>query len=105
MTLAHIQGVVMLRRALKCPRLVNDSLKEPPNGCVSQRPGIGALDIRENFVLSFRLINGQSFSMFFVSDFKRAPGAFIQQLQQLLIQLVYSATPIFDAHDPRSLPC
>ena len=94
----------MMRRTLERTRFVNDSLEKTTDRRICKRPTVGAFDVRQNFVFSFRLINRQSFSVLLVPDFERAARSLVEQLDQLLIEFVYAATPIINAHGVCSLP-
>ena len=94
----------MMRRALERTRFVNNSLEKAPDRRICKRPAVGAFYVGQNFVFSFRLVNRQSFSMLLVPDFKRAARSLVEQLDQLLIEFVYAATPIINAHGVCSLP-
>ena len=94
----------MLRGALQRSRLVNNSLEQPPDRGIGQRPRIRALHIPQNFVLARRLIDRQSLQMFLVADLQRAMRALVQQRHEFQINFIYVAAPIIDAHDGFSLP-
>jgi len=56
----------VMRGTLERTRFVNDSLEKTTDRRICKRPTVGAFDVRQNFVFSFRLINRQSFSVLLV---------------------------------------
>jgi hypothetical protein len=78
----------VLGHAFEPAGLVDDALEQAPDGRSIERPRVEPLDVLENLVLAFRLVDGQAQGLFGLSDRERAGSSFVQEAHELLVELI-----------------
>src|SRR5216683_3563348 len=88
--------------ALGAARFVDDALEEAANGGVSERAGIDALGVFQNFALALGLIERKIFGLLDFADFEGAAGTLIEQLDEFAVDFIDLAAPIGESHGATS---
>src|SRR5713101_8230833 len=93
----------MHRAALDRARFVNDSLEQPPHRLMRERAGIGGFSAFQHFPFAIGLIEREVFLLLVAADFHGAARPFVQQLDELAVDLINAAAPVVDFHGAASL--
>src|SRR5260370_12655934 len=81
---------------------VDDAFEEAANGGVSERAGIDALGVFQNFALALGLIERKIFGLLDFADFEGAAGTLIEQLDEFAVDFIDLAAPVGESHGATS---
>src|SRR2546425_10499541 len=83
-------------------RFVQDALEQPPDSCIRQRAVIGAFGGFQDFALTLGLVKRERRDLLQPADLDRAARALVEQFDQLAINFVNLAAPVFNIHERAS---
>jgi hypothetical protein len=83
---------------LDAPAFIDHSLEQPLQSFVIQWASIHTFDSPENLSFSLGIVEAEVFDVFDLSDFNRAFRTLVEKFNELVIDLINFAPPIFYAH-------
>src|SRR5215203_1568842 len=92
---------VLLRRVrdpLESSRFVDDPFEQPLHRLIVQWPHVDPLDVTEHLRFARRLVDLQPGELFLVTDLERARGAFVQELDEPLVERIDFSPQFVEAH-------
>jgi hypothetical protein len=82
--------------SFELPTLFDETFEDAAHSVFAQRAFVVANDVVDDLFFPDGIENSQSSLTLDASDFKHAPRALAQQIQDLLVDSVDSGSPVFD---------